>query len=65
MFAGQFSQDDFGRFTDICKLFEANSRLDFMTVSRYIACLDLASAPALRNAILQSDGCCVTLFTAS
>ncbi len=32
--AGQFSGDDFERFTDICKLFEANSRLDFITVSR-------------------------------
>ena len=32
--AAQFSADDYARFTDICKLFEANSRLDFITVSR-------------------------------
>ena len=37
-FSGQFSEDDYRRFTDICKLFEANSRLDFITVTRYAAC---------------------------
>lgn len=38
MSPGQFSEDDYWRFTDICKLFEANSRLDFITVTRYAAC---------------------------
>lgn len=35
-FRGQFSAEDFERFSDICKLFEANSRLDFITVSRRV-----------------------------
>ena len=38
IFSGQFSEDDYRRFTDICKLFEANIRLDFITVTRYAAC---------------------------
>ena len=37
MIPGQFSPEDFERFTDICKLFEANSRLDFITVSRCLS----------------------------
>lgn len=35
-FRRQFSDDDFRRFTDICKLFEANSRLDFIAVTRRV-----------------------------
>jgi len=33
--AAQFSSEDYARFNDICKLFDANSRLDFITVSRW------------------------------
>ena len=54
---GQFSSEDFERFTDICKLFEANSRLDFITVSRCLSvsqlypcvCSSLCCWPACRT----------------
>lgn len=35
-FRAQFSSEDYARFNDICKLFDANSRLDFITVSRRV-----------------------------
>ena len=61
---GQFSQDDYGRFVDICKLFEANSRLDFITVSRYYACLQQASAFILGMLLDVGDcfHCCIGGF---
>lgn len=49
---GQFSPEDFERFTDICKLFEANSRLDFITVSRCLSVPQLYSMRVLQFVLL-------------